>query len=128
MRIFFASRQPSGGSWLHFPASVFICVFTHLSVAAHSAGISRDGRAGNRILIVKMFHCTWEHLGLTNFSQTQTTTILGHGRRRRTFPLEGLHSAVTGLICMSVSSAEAVVGCRSNPVAKRRSEPTAAST
>lgn len=108
-------------------ASVFICVFTHLSVAAHSVGISGEGCAGNRILIFKMFHCTWEHFDVTNGSRTQTTAILGHWRRRRMLSSERSCSTVTEVICLSVSSAEAVVGCRSNSVAMRTSEPTAAS-
>lgn len=126
---FFACRQPSTWPWLHSPASVFICVFTRLSVAAHSVGISGEGRAGNYILIFRMFHCTWEHFDLTNTtSQTKMTAILGHWRRRWTFPSERSHSTVTELICLFVGSSKAVVGYRSSSVARRRSEPTAAIT
>lgn len=125
---FFASRQPSTGLRLHSPASVFICVFTHLSVAAHSAGISGEGRTGNRILIFKMFHCTWGYYHLTKSSPSQTTAILGQCWRRRMFALDRPHSIVTELICLSVIWAEAVVRRRSDSVARKRSEPNVAST
>lgn len=121
--------QPTfSGPWLHSPASVFICVFTHLSVAAHSAGISGEGCTGNRILIFKMFHCTWEYYDLTKRSQTQMLAILGQWWRGRTFPSDRPHSIVTELICLSVIWGKAVVGRRSNSVARRRSEPNAANT